>query len=168
MRIRQAIGVFLLGSVVLVGCGGDDKDDAASTATTVAGGTTASTSGSSGGAITQAKCVEAATAMAQAATDIPLAFSSGSTAGVAGSVDAFADFADSAPSKIRADLKTIADGFAEYLKVLEDANINPSSGEPVSPETSAKIQAAANKLATPEFKEAGRKVTAWFAEECGQ
>jgi hypothetical protein len=167
MRMRHIVGMFLIGSIALVGCGSDDKDDAAATATTVAGATTATTT-ATGGSVTQAKCVEAATAMSQAATDIPLALSSGTTAGLAGSVDAFKNFADSAPSEIRSDLKTIADGFSDFVKVLVDANISPASGQAPSAETSAKIQAAAEKLSTSDFTAASTRVTAWFTDKCGK
>ena len=165
MRIRHAvIGVLLVGAVALVGCGGDDDDDAASTATT-ARSTATTTAGSSGAAADRARCVEAATAMSQAATDIPLALS-GTSESFRDSVDKFKAFASSGPSEIRGDLETIADGFDDFVKVLADANVNPGSGQTPTPEDSAKIQTAASALSASGFQEATARVQAWFTSNC--
>ncbi|MEA2828374.1 MAG: hypothetical protein QOG43_2813 [Actinomycetota bacterium] len=160
MRIRHAVGVLLVGAVALVGCGGSD-DNTASTATTVK--STATTT--SAGGVTQARCAEAATAMAQAATDIPLALS-GTTESLRNSVDKFKTFASSAPSEIRDDLQTIAGGYDDFVQVLADANITPASGQTPTAEDAAKIQAAADALGTPSFKAATARVQAWFTANC--
>jgi hypothetical protein len=163
MRIRHAVGVLLIGAVALVGCGGDDNN-AASTATTVKS-TATTTAGSSGAAVDQARCIEAATAMAQAATDIPLALS-GTSQSFRDSVDKFKAFASSGPSEIRGELQTIAKGYDDFVQVLADANVNPGSGQTPTAEDSAKIQAAANALNTPSFQAAIARVQTWFTTNC--
>ncbi len=164
MRFRQFVGVLLVGAVALVGCGDDDDGDTASTATTVE--STATTSGNSNGnADDRARCAEAATAMAQAATDIPLALT-GTSASLRESVDKFKAFADSGPSEIRSDLQTVAAGYDGFVKVLADAGYNPASGQAPSADEAAKIQAAANSLAGADFQAAVGRVQAYFASNC--
>ena len=83
--------------------------------------------------------------MAAAASAIPRALA-GTSASLDASVDQFQAFADAAPSEIKDDLQTVADGYADFVKVLTDANYNPASGQAPSPEVMAKIQAGAEKL----------------------
>jgi len=151
MRVRHAVGALLLGAVVLAGCSDDNDSESSS------GGSTE---------ISQADCAEAATAMSQAATDIPLALS-GTAESLRDSVDEFKAFADDGPSEIRDDLRTVADGYADFVDVLADADINPNSGQAPSGDDAAKIQAAATKLGETDFQAAANRVTAWFATECG-
>jgi hypothetical protein len=165
MGFRRTLGVLLVGSVLLVGCG-DDADD-----TVTGGSVTSSTSRSTTGvttgdaAIDSAKCVGAATAMASAASAIPQALA-GTTAGINASVDQFQAFADAAPSEIKGDLRTVADGYADFVKVLADANYNPASGQAPSPEVQAQIESASKKLEASDFQEAAARVTAWFQAGC--
>ena len=165
MGIRRAVGVILVGSVVLVGCGkSDDKATPSSVTSSTSGATTGVTS-VGGASVDSAKCIGAATAMASAASGIPQALA-GTSAGIQASVDSFAAFADAAPSEIKGDLRIVANGYAEFVKVLADANYNPASGQPPSSEVQAKIEAASEKLNASDFEEAAARVTAWFKAGC--
>ncbi len=172
-RLRRALAVLVVGSVVLVGCGddGDDGDDGTSSPATVGnssndgGGSTDLPTGGSG--ISSAACLSAATAMAQAAGGLSTAFS-GQTDDLENSVDAFEAFAANAPSEIRDDLRTVAEGYSEFVEILAEANFNPTSGEAPSPEAMAKLEAASEKFDDSGFEEAAARVSAWFENECGE
>ncbi len=103
--------------------------------------------------------------MAAAASAIPQALA-GTSASIDASVDQFEAFADAAPSEIKDDLRDVADGYADFVQVLTDANYNPASGQAPSPEVQAKIQAASEKLEDSDFQEAAARVTAWFQAGC--
>ncbi|HEX7277445.1 MAG TPA: hypothetical protein VF244_08740 [Acidimicrobiales bacterium] len=162
--------MLVVGSVVLVGCGGDDDDESTTPAT--AGNSSTDGGGSSdlptgGSGISSAACLSAATAMAQAAGGLSTAFSGGSE-DLEDSVEAFEAFAANAPSEIRDDLRTVAEGYAEFVEILADANFNPASGEAPSPETMARLEAASEQFDDSEFEAAAERVTAWFENECGE
>ena len=166
MGFRRTLGVLLVGSVLLVGCGDDGDDEA--TGGSVTSSTSRSTTGNTaagGASIDSAKCVGAATAMASAASAIPQALA-GTSASIDASVDQFQAFADAAPSEIKDDLETVADGYADFVKVLSDANYNPASGQAPSPEVQAQIESASEKLEASDFQEAAARVTAWFQAGC--
>ncbi len=170
-RVGRALGVLLVGSMALVGCGGGDGDEAATTATT-AGGSSSNEGGSGGtgdgtGTVTSAKCLEAATAMATAAGGLSAAFG-GSSGDLTGSVEAFEAFAAVAPSEIKDDLQTVAEGYADFVRVMADTDFNPASGQAPSPETMARLEAASEKLADSDFEAAADRVSAWFEDECGE
>ena len=165
MGFRRTLGVLLVGSVLLVGCGddGDGDDDVSSSVTTSRSTTGDTTAG--GVSIDSAKCIGAATAMATAASAIPQALA-GTSASIDASVDQFEAFADAAPSEIRDDLRAVADGYADFARVLTDANYNPASGQAPSPEVQARIAAATEALEDSDFLEAANRVTAWFQAGC--
>ena len=58
----------------------------------------------------------------------------------------------------------MADGYADFVKVLTDANYNPASGQVPSAEVQAKIAAASEKLEDSDFLDAADRVTAWFED----
>jgi len=168
MRIRRSFGVLLIGSMLLVGCGGDDDNaSSGSDADAPTGSTARDATGNTtdGAAIDSARCAGAATAMAQAAAALPQAVA-GTTQGIQASVAQFEAFADAAPSEIKNDLRTVAAGYADLVKVLSDANYDPASGQPPSPEVQARIRAATEDLEDSDFLEAANRVTAWFQDGC--
>lgn len=168
-RLRRLLGVVLVGSMVLVGCGGDGDSDVGAPASGTGSSGTGSPGGSGDdgglGSVTEARCLEAATAMVQAAGGFSTAFT-GASDDLRDSVAAFEAFADSAPSAIRDDLQTVAQGYAEFVKVLVDANFSPASGEVASPELIANIEAATEKLNNSDFEAAASRVEAWFDGGC--
>jgi hypothetical protein len=168
------VAVLLVGSAVLVGCGGGDGDTETAaggpgnpTASTVepSGGSSGESSGGSG-AITESRCIEAATAMAQAAAGIPQLFS-GETQGLKDSLDSFAAFVDAAPSEIKDDLRIVADGYTAFVSVLADTDFNPATGQAPSADALAKIAAATEQLDNSDFEAAAERVTTWFEDKCG-
>lgn len=171
-RLRRVLGVLVVGSVVLVGCGGGDGDEETSAPTTVdrspsaTEGSGGSSDGDRGASFTKEGCLQAATAMGEAANGFSSAFSGASEA-LEDSVGAFEAFAAAAPSEIRADLRAVAEGYAEFVDVLSDSGYNPASGEAPSPETLAKLAAASETLANADFQAAADRVAEWFEEECG-
>jgi hypothetical protein len=65
---------------------------------------------------------------------------------------------------IKADLQTIADGYAAFAQILADANLTP--GQIPSPEVAQQLADAAASLDTTDFKAAADRVSAWFANQC--
>ena len=168
-KLRLAVGMVVFGSLVLAGCGGDgDKKEASTTPTTVERSTDENTGGggSSGAALTKDSCVQAASAMAQAASGFSSMFG-GASADLKDSVDAFEAFADAAPSEIRADLEKVAEGYAEFIAVLADVNFDPNAGQLPSEEAMARLEAASEKFEDGDFAAAAERVSAWFDNECG-
>ncbi|MEA2972074.1 MAG: hypothetical protein QOG82_532 [Actinomycetota bacterium] len=165
MGIRRTLGVLLVGSLLLVGCGDDGDDTATGGSVTSTSRATTGDTTAAGASIDSAKCIGAATAMASAASAIPQALA-GSAASIDASVEQFQAFADAGPSEIKSDLQTVADGYADFVKVLADANYNPASGQAPSPEVQAKIESASQKLEASDFQEAAARVTAWFQAGC--
>ena len=103
---------------------------------------------------------EAQAAVAQAAT--------GGVDTLEEAAEAFDEMADAAPSEIRADMRILAEAYAEYVSIMAGANFNPASGQAPSAEAMQKLQEAAEKFDDEEFKAASERVTKWFAEECGR
>jgi len=165
MGFRRTLGVLLVGSVLLVGCGDDGDDEATGNSSVTTSRSTTGDTTVGGASIDAAKCLGAATAMAAAASAIPQALA-GTSASIDASVDQFEAFADAAPSEIADDLRAVADGYADFAKVLTDANYNPATGQAPSPELQAQIAAATEKLEDSDFLEAANRVTAWFQEGC--
>jgi len=170
-RRGRAFGVLLVGSLLLVGCGGGDKKEATGTpVTTVApsSGNTGGSTGTDGGSgITSAKCLEAASTMAQAAGGLG-AFTGGDSASLEDSFKAFEAFAAAAPSEIRSDLKKVAEGYTAFMKVLADADIDFSKPESMTPEALAKLEMASAALDASDFQAAADRVEAWFTSNCGE
>ncbi len=166
MRIRRAFGVLLIGSVVLVGCGdGDDDDDASSPSATSVTDSTTGGSATGDPAADQARCTAAATAMAQAGAAVPQGLY-GTAAGTEGTAETLRAFADTAPAAVGRDLRTVADGYSSFAKVLADTNYNPASGQPPSEEALAALEDANEKLEESDFLEAANRVSAWFQTGC--
>ncbi|MGI8684895.1 MAG: hypothetical protein ACR2MO_07385 [Acidimicrobiales bacterium] len=174
MRAKM-LAVLIAAIAVLGGCGGDTESttltDAASneksTTTDESSETTVSDAAAAVGAITSGRCAETAAAIAKSAAALPQALA-GTDAEVGDAVDELEAFAKAAPSEIRSDLQLLTRGYADMIAILKDANFDPSSGAPPSPETIQKLQSAGEKLDGTEFQAASERVSAWFADKCGK
>jgi len=132
--------------------------------TTTSGETTTEASGNGSGAsgLPSANCIQAVTAfgvLGQAA------------AGAAGantdqSLSTFEKYADAAPEEIRADLKTLASGYAAYIKTLTQLGIK--QGETPNAEQIAKLAKASEAFNTSDFQAASQHWDAWVAKNCKQ
>ncbi|HZD18586.1 MAG TPA: hypothetical protein VE669_10640 [Actinomycetota bacterium] len=168
---RRLFAVLVLGSLVLASCGGGDEAPDADTgggngATSEAGATGASTGAGGVGAIDATRCAEVAQAMAAAAAAVPQAMT-GTAADLETSVEQLQAFASAAPEEIRADVQTIAEGYAELIAIFQESGYDPTSGQPPTAEQIAALTAAAEQLETQEFQAAVDRVDAYFAAECG-
>jgi hypothetical protein len=169
-RARWARAVAVVGAITLLAaCGGDDGAGLGESSTpdaTTAGSsnTTATGSGSGSGTGTPtAECLNAAKAMATAASAVPLAVTGGA-GNMQQSIDQLNAFASAAPAEIRNDMKTVAEGYAKVAKVISDAKITP--GQTPSPAALAALTKAGAELDNASFKAANDRVSAWFAKEC--
>ena len=172
MQVRL-LAVLVAATVVLGGCGDDKESTTAGVDTTVAGTRTTTTdndgSGSEGppGAITSAKCVQAAASMGRLASGLQTAFS-GTAANLDTSIDELEAFASAAPAEIRSDFEKVAEGYAAVIKAFQDAGYDPTSGKPPSPEAAQKLEAASESLNDADLNAAGQRVSTWFAQKCGK
>lgn len=161
MRLRAVI-VLAAVLTVVAGCGGDDGEKTAPTLTEAT-----SAGGSATGAITSARCTEIAAAMAKAAAAVPQTLG-GTAVDYRQSVDQLEAFATAAPSEIRDDLKIVVEGYANVARVFSDANYDPASGQPPSPEVLQKLQQTSVGLSETRFTAAADRVNAWFQNKCGR
>ena len=113
-----------------------------SSATTVAGQASGNDGGGAvGGAgdLDASDCVALATTMAEAYGGVAQAMAN-LDEGLEDSLALFEGFADKAPSEIRADFRIVAAGFAEFVKVMREANFDPAAGQLPSAEAMAKLE----------------------------
>lgn len=172
MRVR-ILAVLLAVTGVLGGCGDDKEATTATAGSTVAGSRTTADgvdgSGSEGptGAITSAKCVQAAASMGRLASGLQTAFS-GTADNLDTSIDELESFAAAAPAEIRSDFEKVAEGYALVIKAFQDADYDPTSGQPPSPEAAQKLAAASESLNDADLNAAAQRVSTWFVEKCGK
>lgn len=157
--VRRIVAVLMLGSLLLAACGGDDGDGATD------GGSDGGDGGGIAGTIDAAECAEVAAAMAAAVQGLPQAIA-GDVPDLGTSVEELQAFAEAAPEEIRADLQTIAEGYASVMQVLQDAGFDPAGGEPPSAEVIAQITQAAAELETEDFRAALGRVEAYLQGGC--
>jgi hypothetical protein len=75
------------------------------------------------------------------------------------------DYANAAPSDVRADFQTLADAFDTYVHALLKAGIKP--GQVPTQAQIAKIQAAAKEFSSSKLRTAERHLAAWAQANCG-
>jgi hypothetical protein len=169
------VAVLVAGFTLVAACGDDGGigaaadeagDTPAATAGSGSGSGSGGDSGSGGGANTgvSAKCLDAAKAMAAATSAVPMAMAGGA-GNLQQSIDQLEAFAGAAPSEIRNDLKTVAEGYAKFAKALKDSGY--TGGQTMSPSALQAIQKASAELDKDDFQKASDRVTAWFDKECG-
>ena len=160
MKRSRFVVLLVVGAFVLGACGGGDDDG---------GGTTGAAAGDGGGVagpLDAVECAQVVSAMAAAAAAVPQVMS-GEVGDLGTSVDQLEAMAAKAPEEIRADLLTVAQGYAAYSQALQDSGWDPSSGEAPPPEVIAALTAAGQALDDADFQAASERVSAWFADNCG-
>ena len=157
--MRRLALVVVCVALAACGGGGGSSDD-------TGGVPVPNDSGNAAGVFDAAKCADAARALASAASAVPAAVTGNVGANFEQSVQQLEAFADAAPEEIRDDLKTIAQGYADFAKALSDAGFDPGSGQPPAVSDLQGITAAAQKLNTADFKAAVDHVNQWFRDEC--
>jgi hypothetical protein len=157
--MRRFLIVLVVLGFSLAACGGGS--DTGTPATSLP-----SVNTGSGGPIDIAKCTDAAKAMGAAAAAVPQAIT-GTGTDLSTSVDQLEAFADAAPDEIKDDLKTVAEGYANIIKVFKDSGFDPTSGQPPSAAVLARLVAASGALGDASFQQALQRVGAWFKDNCG-
>jgi len=180
----SALALLLLAALALTaaGCGGSSSKNSA--ATTEAATTEAATTEE---ATTEAATTEAATteeATTEATTTSPIAgliasgkckdlanlgqkysqalSGSGGTQDLKKTADVVQEFADEAPSEIRADFQVLAD----YLKKVADVVGNIKPGQTPDAATLGKLQKLGTEVDAQKLQQAGANITAWVQKNC--
>jgi hypothetical protein len=161
MKRSRFVVLLVVGAFVFAACGGDDDGGGGTTGTAGDGG-----GGVVAGPLDAAECAQVVTAMAAAAAAVPQVMS-GEAGDLSTSVEQLEAMASKAPEEIRNDLVTVAQGYAAYSQALQDSGWDPSSGEAPPPEVIAALTAAGQALDDADFQAASERVSAWFAENCG-
>ena len=171
----MTIAIALVLALAGFGCGGGD-DTASDTDTVVTETTDDTTTDTTDtdetttdetdetdddGSFATEDCTELATATAA----FSQAFST-STFGedVDDTSEIFDEFAEGAPEEIRDDIRVLAEAYAEYAEVLEDADIEP--GEVPDARAIAALQAALARIDQEGVNEASANVSAWATANC--
>jgi hypothetical protein len=171
MRLLSILVLAL--ALVAAGCGGGDDDSSASDTTTVEENTdtttdettTDDTTGTSGDFdFADEDCRSLLTAY----LGISQAFGAaagGSNDELEEQAETFAEFADDVPEEIRTDVQTLADAYGEYVRVIQDAGLEP--GEIPSAEQAQELQEALQAVGTEDVTAASERLGAWTTENCG-
>jgi hypothetical protein len=179
---RKSIAVLVVTMVaglglVAAGCGGDGEKSAETTTATTAPATTEA-------ATTEAATTEAATTEATTTTASSLsglasakncrdlanlsqkfstAFSgSANGADIKRQAALFEEFADKAPSDIRADFKVIAD----YFSKIADVAGSLKAGATPDPATIAKLQKLSTEVDQAKLTQASQNISTWVQKNC--
>jgi hypothetical protein len=171
-----ALTVLAVLALVTAGCGGGKKKNAASTTTTAAVTTTEATTteattteGTTTKATTTAPKVSGFASskncrdFAGLAQKFSAAFSgSQSGANIKKEAELFKQFADRAPSDIRADFQAVAAYFSKVADVA--GNLKPGATPDAA--TLAKLQKLSTQVDTAKLTQASQRITAWVQKNC--
>ncbi len=158
-------------ALVAAGCGGDDESSASDDTaieetltedTTTDEETTTEESTDEDADVSEILDDEDCIALAGVGATIAQAF-----AGASGDTSATAELeelVDKVPDEIRADVRTLAAGFAEYADKLQDIGIE-GGGTPTA-EQVQELQAAIASLDQEELTAASNRLEAWARENC--
>ena len=173
-----ALCLALLAALMLVaaGCGSSSKNSAATTeaatteaatteeatteeATTEAATTEATTTAALGGLVASGKCKDLQNLGQKYSSAL-----SGSGAGtdLKKTAQVIQEFADDAPSEIKADFQVVAD----YMSKVADVAGNLKPGQTPDPATLQKLQKLATSIDTQKLTQASQNITAWVAKNC--
>lgn len=158
--------VLIVSALLLVGagCGGGDDETAEDTDVTFTDTTTDETTtgeetdGPSLDGLASEDCLQLAT--------IGAAISQAFTGAGGGdeTSELFDDLVDKAPDDIRDDLRTVADGYAEYADALADLDLE--EGQVPGAEDLQAIQAAIASIDQVEVQAAAERLSAWAETNC--
>jgi hypothetical protein len=167
------IAVVALSALALVGagCGGDDEeagdettltdtvtDDTTDEETTDEGTTDEETTDDDlSGVLADEDC----RALAAAGAAFAQAFTG---AGGAEDVQAFEELADKVPDEIEADVRVLAEAYAEYSAELEDIGL--TAGQTPNAEQLQQLQAALASIDQQEVTAASERLSDWATENC--
>jgi ABC-type glycerol-3-phosphate transport system substrate-binding protein len=156
---RMAVAMTLM-ALVAVGCGGGSNNTSSTTtpASVEPTGSTVSTGG-----FDPATCSAVSESLSAAAAAIPAAIN-GSSGDIQQQVDALQAALASAPDDIKADLQTVTDGYAHWLQVWQDANIQP--GQIPSAEVISQLTEAAQAVTSTDFNAAVGRISTWIQANC--
>jgi len=182
--VKRTLPALVLAGVVLVaaGCGSSSKTSAKtteatqSTSSSTSDKTSSSTSSSDGKTSTDVnvsglsgKCKDLAesTIKYQKALAATGNFAAGGDMGkqFATVAAAFEDFANQAPSEIKADLKVMADSFAQAAEAMKGVTFKP--GQQPSAANLAKLTKLGQSLNGAKLRQASAHLTAWTQKNCG-
>jgi hypothetical protein len=173
-----ALCLALLAALMLVaaGCGSSSKNSAATTeaatteaatteeatteaTTTEAATTEATTTAALGGLVASGKCKDLQNLGQKYSAAL-----SGSGAGtdLKKTAQVIQEFADDAPSEIKADFQVVAD----YMSKVADVAGNLKPGQTPDPATLQKLQKLATSIDTQKLTQASQNITAWVAKNC--
>jgi len=175
-----AVLVALL--LCLPGCGGSDSDsDSPATSTTTAAASDATTTtqppsqpsttaaGSSDGSSIDCPALEAWARDSIAAINPAFAGGGTSTEGAEFTAEFFQEFADRAPSEIRADFQIFADAYQGFFAAIEELGFDfsdPTAIANMDVEDMAALDEAVGMMYTPTVNEELDKIEAFFEREC--
>lgn len=180
MRRRLLVVLLVAMSLLAAGCGGDDNDaadnvqtgDTSESGTDSGDGGSGDDGGTDGGvdsglaaAFSSAECLQAAQAMAAAASVAGLAVS-GQTEQVEKTTREFAALAEKAPSEVRDDIEIFSEAYSKYGQIISESGWNPTSGTPPPQSVIDALEAASKELESTEVMEAQQRLQAWFQAEC--
>jgi hypothetical protein len=177
-----ALCLALLAALMLVasGCGSSNKSSAG---TTEAATTEATTEAATTEEVTTEATTEATTTVAATTTSaLGGLVASGkckdlqnlgqkysqALSGTGGSTDlkktaqVIKEFADKAPSEIKADFEVVAD----YMSKVADVAGNMKPGQTPDPATLQKLQKLATSIDTQKLTQASQNITAWVSKNC--
>jgi hypothetical protein len=170
-----ALTLLAVLALVAAGCGGGKKKNAAGTTTAAVTTTEATTTEATTTEATTTKATTTAPNLsgfasskncrdfASLAQKFSAAFSgSQSGANIKKEAELFQQFADKAPSDIRADFQTVAAYFSKVADVA--GNLKP--GQTPDAATLAKLQKLSTQVDTAKLTQASQRITAWVQKNC--
>jgi hypothetical protein len=172
------LSVLVASLVLLVaGCGGGSNESAATTETTT---TAAETTTTESTATTEEMTTDTSGSTSQGTfnwasedcQNMVKAFVGLSTAvGAASSgqdvspdIEQFSKYVDEVPEEIRADVKTIAGAYDEFVSKLKDIGYTP--GQVPTADQIQQLQDASKSIDDPAVKAASDRLTAWTSKNC--
>ena len=178
------VGLTLLAALMLMaaGCGGGKKNAAATTEATTTEAITTTEATTTEATTTEVTTTEAATTEAtttakiagiastkecQDLANLGQKFSSAFTGAANGQdlkkeAQLFKEFADKAPSDVRADFQVIAD----YFSKIADVAGNLKAGKTPDAATIAKLQKLSTEIDQTKITQASQNITAWATKNC--
>jgi hypothetical protein len=161
--MRRVAIVLLCLALLLVGasCGGGDDEAADDTVVTETTDTTTDDLDASDlDAFASEECLE----LVSLGAAFSQAFTGTGDADAEETSELLAELVDEAPDEIRADIETVAAGFADYADAIRDLDLE--EGEVPSAAQLQQIQAALASVDQPELTAASERISAWAEENC--